>query len=104
MVQANQRAALAETPEAVNQVYNIACGEPVDLNEMTRVLKDELSRFDSSIENVEVIHGPELAGDIPHSQADISKAMDLLGYHPSHSFSDGIKETAEWYYKNLESI
>jgi UDP-N-acetylglucosamine 4-epimerase len=101
VVQVNQLAAVTENREAVNQVYNVACGGRVDLNEMTRVLKEELAKFDPAIEAVEVIHGPERIGDIPHSQADVSKARNLLGYDPSHQFSDGIREAAEWYFHHL---
>ena len=101
VVQINQLAAVTENPEAVNQVYNVACGGRVDLNEMTCVLKQELAKFDPTIEEVEVIHGPKRIGDIPHSQADVSKARNLLGYDPSHQFSDGIREAAEWYFHHL---
>jgi UDP-N-acetylglucosamine 4-epimerase len=101
VVQINQLAAVTENPEAVNQVYNVACGGRVDLNEMTSVLKQELAKFDSAIEAVEIINGPERLGDIPHSQADISKARNLLGYSSSHSFADGIREAAESYFHQL---
>ena len=102
-MQANQRAALADQPEAINQVYNVAFGGRTDLNEMTSALKEQLAKFDPTIGNIKVIHGSERIGDIPHSQADISKAWNLLGYDPTHSFSDGIREAAEWYYENLKN-
>ena len=76
----------------MGRVHNVACGGRVDLNEMTSVLKEELARFDPLIGAVEVINGPERSGDIPHSQADISKARKLLKYEPTHSFREGIKE------------
>ncbi|MDB4790209.1 SDR family oxidoreductase [Akkermansiaceae bacterium] len=101
VVQINQLAAIAEPPDSVNQVYNVACGGRVDLNEMTSVLKQELAKFDPAIRGVEIINGPIRIGDIPHSQADITKAKDLLSYAPTHSFSEGIKEAAEWYFINL---
>ena len=101
VVQINQLAAVSENPEAVNQVYNVACGGRVDLNEMTSVLKRELAKYDHAIEAVEIINGPERIGDIPHSQADIGKARNLLSYAPTHSFSEGIKEAADWYFANL---
>ena len=101
VVQINQLAAISDNPEAVNQVYNIACGRRVDLNEMTSVLKEELVKFDPTIEAVEIINGPERIGDIPHYQADITKARSLLRYSPSNSFADGIKEAAEWYFHQL---
>lgn len=103
VVQINQLAAITENPEAINQVYNVACGGRVDLNEMTGVLKEELAKFDPAIGSVNVINGPERIGDIPHSQADISKARNLLNYAPTHSFSEGITEAAEWYFNNLPS-
>lgn len=103
VVQNNQLAAITENPEAINQVYNVACGGRVDLNEMTSVLKRELAKFDPAIGSVDVINGPERMGDIPHSQADISKARDLLNYAPTHSFSEGIEAAAEWYFNNLSS-
>ena len=103
VLQINQIAATTENKEAINTVYNTAFGERTNLNEMTNVLKQELSKFDPAIGSVDVIHGPERVGDIPHSQANISKARKLLGYTPSHDFSAGIKETAEWYFNNLIS-
>ncbi len=103
VVQINQLAAITEKPEAVNQVYNVACGGRVDLNEMTSVLKRELAKFDRAIEGIKIINGPERIGDIPHSQADISKARKLLNYAPTHSFNDGVKEATQWYFNNLPS-
>ena len=102
VIQVNQLAAMVEKPEANGEVYNVAFGGRTDLNEMTSELRRELSKFDPAIGNVDVIHGPERIGDIPHSQADISKARNLLGYRPSHSFADGIREATEWYYRNLQ--
>ena len=71
------------------------------MNEMANLLKQEISGFDSAIGNVDVVHCPERVGDIPHSQADISKARKLLGYALSHDFSAGVKEATEWYFKIL---
>ncbi|MDA7639300.1 SDR family oxidoreductase [Akkermansiaceae bacterium] len=101
VVQANQLAAVTENLDAINQVFNIAVGERTDLNEMTRVLKEELGKFESKINAIQIIYGPRRFGDIPHSHANICKAKSLLGYQPTHKFSAGIKEAAEWYYKNL---
>ena len=94
---------MVENSEAINQVYNVAFGGRTDLNEMTSALKEQLSKFDPAIGNVEVVNGPERVGDIPHSQADISKARNLLGYDPEFSFSAGIREAAEWYFTNLST-
>ena len=52
---------------------------------------------------VEAKYGPRRAGDIPHSLADIGKAKKLLGYAPEFSVRDGLKQTAEWYHRNLRT-
>ena len=102
VIQANQLAALAERPEAINTVYNVACGERTTLNQLCEVLRDNLARFDSGIAEVEAQYGPNRAGDIPHSLADIGKAKKLLGYDPQFSFAQGIQCAAEWYFENLK--
>ena len=51
--------------------------------------------------NVEPNFGPDRAGDIKHSNADISKAKKMLGYDPEYSFEDGIKLAIDWYKANL---
>ncbi len=101
VVQANQLAAVTENPEAVNKVYNIAYGERTDLNELVAELKENLSAFDKKIAEIKVEHGPERAGDIPHSLASIKKAETLLGYKPKFSIKTGLKEAAKWYWENL---
>jgi UDP-N-acetylglucosamine 4-epimerase len=47
------------------------------------------------------IYGPPRPGDIKHSQADITRAKERLGYQPKTSFEDGLRSTIEWYRKNL---
>ena len=80
VIQMNELAMLTENPEAVNTVYNTAFGDRTTLNQMVALLKEYLSEFDSRIADVEVIHGPNRAGDIPHSLASIEKAKKLLNY------------------------
>jgi len=73
-VQANLLALFTENPEAVNQVYNIACGKQTSLLQLFEGLR--------SIDNLDLkpTFGPERKGDVKHSLADISKAQRLLGY------------------------
>ncbi|QHI70946.1 NAD-dependent epimerase/dehydratase family protein [Tichowtungia aerotolerans] len=104
VVQANQLAALVATPEAVNTVYNVACGERTDLNELVVVLRKNLAKFDPRVADVQATHGSSRAGDIPHSLADIGKAKCLLGYDPQFGFTAGIQAAAEWYFKNLDAV
>jgi UDP-N-acetylglucosamine 4-epimerase len=65
-------------------------------------LKENLAQFDPKIANVDVIHGPNRAGDIPHSLASIEKAKSNLGYNPKFSIEAGIKEAVSWYFQNLK--
>ncbi|BDD07992.1 epimerase [Fulvitalea axinellae] len=102
VVQVNQLACLAENPEAVNTVYNVACGENTDLNELVEGLKENLSKFDPEVAKIDAVHGPERQGDVKHSLASIEKAEKLLGYKPSHLVKQGLEEASEWYYKNLK--
>src|SRR5690606_24399328 len=94
-VQANLLAATA-TPEARNQVYNVAVGGRTDLNQLYDSLRLTLER-----------HGIVYAGrptyracrdgDVRHSQADIGKAQRLLGYAPRYDLQAGIREAMPWY-------
>lgn len=102
VIQMNELAMLSENPNALNTVYNTAFGERTTLNDLVKSLKEYLSEFDKKIANVEVIHGPNRAGDIPHSLASIDKAKELLNYNPKFSMKDGLKEAVQWYWNNLK--
>lgn len=102
VIQMNELAMLTQNPEALNTVYNTAFGDRTTLNDMVRSLKEYLSEFDAEIANIQVIHGPNRAGDIPHSLASIDKAKKLLNYNPQYSFQQGLKEAAKWYWENLK--
>lgn len=102
VIQMNELAMLTENPEAVNTVYNTAVGDRTTLNDLVRYLKEYLKEFDAEIANVEVTHGPNRQGDIPHSLASIDKAKSLLGYQPSHTIDKGLQEAVKWYWENLK--
>jgi len=87
--------------EAVNTVYNTAFGERTTLNQLVQYLKEYLSEYDPKIADVEVVHGPERLGDIPHSLASVDKAKKLLNYNPIFNMRDGLKEAVRWYWTNL---
>ena len=101
VIRMNKLAMTTENPDAVNQVYNTAFGERTTLKQLVSYLKKILSEYDPDIAAVEVIHGPERAGDIPHSLASIDKAKTLLGYKPQFSMKQGLKEAVSWYWENL---
>ena len=90
-VLANILSIFSTNVEAVNQVYNIACGHKTSLLELFDGLKNE------AVSSLQPIHGPERQGDVKHSLADISKAKQLLDYNPSISVEDGLKKTFKWY-------
>ncbi|WP_436418422.1 SDR family oxidoreductase [Petrimonas sulfuriphila] len=101
VIQMNIRAMETTNPEAINTVYNTAYGERTTLNQLVGYLKEYLSELDPAIGQVEILHGPNRAGDIPHSLANIDKARNLLGYNPQFSMKQGLKEAVKWYWNNL---
>jgi len=101
VIQMNQLAASTENPAAINQVYNTACGENNNLNQLVTYLKEGLSKHDAKILEIKPVHGPERAGDVKHSLASIDKAAYLLDYKPVKYFRQGIAEAIDWYWKNL---
>lgn len=101
VIQMNELAITTHNPEAVNTVYNTAVGDRTTLNDLVHYLKKHLSAFDPAIAAIEVIHGPNRQGDIPHSLASIDKAKKNLGYLPSHAIDEGLKEAVSWYWEHL---
>lgn len=101
VIQMNHLALTTTNPDAVNQIYNTAFGERTTLNQLVAYLKEYLSEFDPEIAKIEPTHGPNRAGDIPHSLACVDKAKDLLGYNPQFSMKQGLKEAVKWYWENL---
>lgn len=101
VIQMNMLALTTENPDAVNQIYNTAFGERTTLNQLVQYLKEYLSDFDPEIAKIEPTHGPNRAGDIPHSLACVDKAKKLLGYDPKYSMKDGLKEAVKWYWENI---
>jgi UDP-N-acetylglucosamine 4-epimerase len=90
-VEANIRALFTTNTEALNQVYNVACGMQTSLNDLFELLKgiagsDLAPRF-----------GAARKGDVKHSLADISKAQTLLQYQPAVSVKEGLERTFRWY-------
>lgn len=101
VVQMNMLAMTTTNPDAVNQVYNTAYGERTTLNQLVGYLKEYLSDFDPEIANIEISHGPNRLGDIPHSLACIDKAKSLLNYTPEYNMASGLKEAVKWYWENI---
>lgn len=94
VIEANLKACLAGK-EASGQAFNIAYGGRETLNNLYNKLCKLLNK------NIKPIYKEERAGDIRHSNADISKAKRLLGYSPDYSMDRGLELTIEWYKENL---
>ena len=103
VIQMNELAITTTNPDSVNTVYNTAFGERTTLKELVQLLKENLAQLDPKISDVQIIYGPNRAGDIPHSLASIEKAINKLGYNPQYSIEKGIKEAISWYFNNLKN-
>jgi UDP-N-acetylglucosamine 4-epimerase len=101
VMQANHLALSTENNESINQVFNVACGERIELGELVQILKDKLAEIDPGIAKISIVHGEERKGDVRHSLASIDKAKHLLGYMPTHNYLEGISESITWYRENL---
>src|SRR5437660_9660975 len=89
-VEANLLAAKAPASQAAGQVFNVATGTRVDLNEIFQLLK-KIIGFKNDVK-----YGPDRAGDVKHSLADLSRIEKHLGYRPKVSFEEGLRRTVEW--------
>jgi UDP-N-acetylglucosamine 4-epimerase len=104
VVQANLLAALAEDPQAVDQVYNVAIGEQTTLNELHALLAELLAARDPGFKPVAPIYRDFRAGDVRYSRADIAKAQRLLGFRPTHRIREGLEEALDWYIARLRPV
>lgn len=94
VIEANLKACLAPH-EAAGNAFNIAYGGREYLIDIYHSLARALGK------DIEPNFGPDRAGDIKHSNADISKAREMLGYDPDYDFDSGLKLAIDWYVKNL---
>ena len=100
--QINLLAATCETPEAINQVYNVAVGDRTTLNELYAQLHLNLLDQYPHLHDVAPIYRDFRAGDVRHSLADISKATSLLGYQPTHNIGEGLQVAMAWYVRHVD--
>jgi len=94
VIEANLKACLA-SHEAAGNVFNIAYGGREYLIDIYHSLTKALGK------DIEPKFGPDRAGDIKHSNADIAKAREMLGYDPDYDFDSGLKLAIDWYVENL---
>jgi nucleoside-diphosphate-sugar epimerase len=91
VVSANLLAARAPAEQAAGQMFNVATGTRFDLNQTFELLK-KITGYRGQVK-----YGPERAGDVKHSLADLSRIEKNLGYKPLVNFEEGLRRTVEWY-------
>lgn len=94
-VNANLKALFTENDEAVNEVYNVACGQQTSLSELVEIIGKALKIA------VDPVYKSERSGDVKHSLADISKISSKLNYEPEVLVQQGIEKVLKWYHNNL---
>ncbi len=102
VMQMNILSATTQNPEAVNQVYNVALNHRTSLNELFYFIQDKLRARIPELKETQPVYRDFRAGDVRHSQADISKAQNLLGYAPTHVIDEGLEEAMDWYVNDLK--
>ncbi|MDB4394841.1 SDR family oxidoreductase [Akkermansiaceae bacterium] len=90
VVQINEKALWTSKEEALQQVYNTACNDQITLNQLVSHLADITGNIPKAL------YGPNRAGDVRHSFADITKAKNLLEYDPKILFREGLEHTVNW--------
>lgn len=85
----------AEAPDPGGRTVNVACGDRFSLNELYALIQRHAGS------DLPAVHGPARAGDVPHSQADISLAREVIGYTPQVDFATGLARTVAWYREQL---
>jgi nucleoside-diphosphate-sugar epimerase len=84
-----------KVPGVAGQVFNVACGDRITVNSMLQ----QINKITGN--DIPPIYTDARAGDIKHSQADITRAREHLGYQPKVGFEEGLRNTIEWYRNNL---
>jgi nucleoside-diphosphate-sugar epimerase len=95
VVNGNLLAAAAPAEKVSGKVFNVATGNRIDLKETAELLR-KFTGYSGPVH-----HGPDRAGDVKHSLADISAAREALGYEPAVDFTEGLKRTVEWYREQM---
>ena len=101
VIQMNLLAGTTNNTEAFGEAFNVAVGGRNTLNELYALINKELDTHIDSFTEQEAIYRDFRAGDIRHSNANISKAKSFVGYAPTHSIYQGMEEAIEWYIENI---
>ncbi len=101
VIDANVLALKTNNPLALNQVYNVACGESTTLKDLAEKVRYHVSLKNAEAVDVPIVFGEQRSGDIPHSLASIDKIKSLLGYTPQIMIDEGLRHSIDWYWNNI---
>jgi len=104
VVQVNLLAALVGGEGVTGEVYNVAVGDRTTLNELFETIRDGLAELVPALAATGAQYGPFRPGDVRHSQADVSKARERLGYAPTHTVRQGLREALQWYAERSQEV
>lgn len=93
VVQMNVLCGLSDNSDALDQVYNVACGDQTTLNQLFVYIKNQVNPASNLVPQYRDFR----AGDVRHSLADISKAKKLVKYNPQFDILQGLQHAANWY-------
>lgn len=102
VIQMNLLSGTTQNKEAFGQAFNVAVGGQTTLNELYELINKELLENISSFESKKAIYRDFREGDIRHSNANISKAQQYVGYEPTHTIDEGMKLAIKWYIQNIK--
>ena len=100
VVQANVLAAMRRV-EGPQQIYNVGVGDQTTLNQLFAEIRDGLATLAPDVGVARAAYDDFRPGDVRHSQADVTKIRTALGYEPSHTLREGLRETLAWYAETL---
>jgi UDP-N-acetylglucosamine 4-epimerase len=101
VLNANMLSMATDNPDAINQIYNVACGEATTLKDLAEMIRSTLINKDVEIGQVPIVFGDNRLGDIPHSLASIEKINLKLGYKPVVLIQEGLADAIDWYWSNI---
>ncbi len=101
VIQMNLLAGTITNTDAFGEAFNVAVGGRNTLNELYALINKKLKIHNQDFQEQQATYRDFRAGDIRHSNADISKAQKLVGYAPTHDIYQGMEEAIQWYIKNI---
>ena len=101
-IQMNILAACSDHTRRKSSIFNVALNDRTTLNQLFELIASSLNKSIMDLNVKQLVYRDFRAGDVRHSQADISRAQNELGYLPSHKIASGIQETVNWFIEQLK--